>query len=83
MVIKEATTIAEYAIRRWLLNQGFAMEHFKLSMDGDKGYLEDRNGDMLTLVYDGLTKSVYISEEICQPEGARKVNEERSTNGAS
>ena len=62
-MIKRAKSIAEYAIRRWLLNQGFAMEYFKLSINGDKGYLEDRDGEMLTLVYDGLTKSVYIEDE--------------------
>jgi hypothetical protein len=62
MVIKRVKSIAEYAIRRWLLNQGFALEYFKLSIDGDKGYLEDRDGEMLTLVYDGLTKTVYIKE---------------------
>ena len=72
--IKEARTIAEYAIRRWLLNQGFAMEFFKLSMDGDKGYLEDRNGDMLVLVYDGLTKSVYVDEDACR--AGREADEE-------
>lgn len=75
MMIKRAKSIAEYAIRRWLLNQGFALEYFKLSIDGDKGYLEDRDGEMLTLVYDGLTKSVYIEEDGYQLGVAAKEGE--------
>ncbi len=58
-MIKGAESIAEYAIRRWLLNQSFAMSNFTLTMEGNKGLLEDKNGDRLTLVYDGKSGSVY------------------------
>ena len=58
-MIKGAESIAEYAIRRWLLNQGFAMSNFTLTIEGNKGLLEDKNGDRLTLVYDGKSGSVY------------------------
>lgn len=44
MVIKGARTIAEYAIRRWMEEQGFVMEYFTLVMDGNEGKLEDRQG---------------------------------------
>lgn len=74
-MIKRVKSIAEYAIRRWLLNQGFALEYFKLSIDGDKGYLEDRDGEMLTLAYDGLTKTVYIKEDGYQLGEAAKEGE--------
>ncbi|MDE6872944.1 MAG: hypothetical protein K2P87_00590 [Lachnospiraceae bacterium] len=63
MAIKEARSIAEYAIRRWLVEQGFFMESFGLIMDGKEGKLTDRQGDSLVLVYDCNTKSVYIKED--------------------
>ena len=63
MVIKGARTIAEYAIRRWMEEQGFVMEYFTLVMDGNEGKLEDRQGDSLILVYDGATRSVHVKEE--------------------
>lgn len=63
MVIKGARTIAEYAIRRWMEEQGFVMEYFTLVMDGNEGKLEDRQGDSLILVYDGATRSVHVKGE--------------------
>ena len=36
MVVKGAKTIAEYAIKKWLLDQGFVMECFSLSITGMK-----------------------------------------------
>ena len=62
MKIKGAKTIAEYAIRRWLIEQGFSMEHFELSMDEKEGKLIDQNGDSMILVYDPGEKSVYIKD---------------------
>lgn len=63
MAIKGAKTIAEYAIRKWLESQNFAMECFKLSMDGNNGVLTDNNGDTLILAYDNGTRSVYEKED--------------------
>lgn len=63
MVIKGAKTIAEYAIRSWLLQQNFAMEYFDLAMDGNKGVLKDQSGDELILVYDAEKRAVYVSED--------------------
>ena len=57
MAIKGAKTIAEYAIRKWLSEQGFVMEYFSLSMEENRGTLTDGNNDTLTLVYDKDTKS--------------------------
>lgn len=61
--IKGAKTIAEYAIRRWLLEQGFAMECFSLSMEGNTGELTDKNNDTLILEYDPDTRSVSVKED--------------------
>lgn len=63
MMIRGAKTIAEYVIRRWLMEQNFAMECFTLTMDGENGTLKDSKGDSLTIVYDPATKEVYIREE--------------------
>lgn len=58
-MIKGVESIAEYAVRRWMLNQGLVMGNFTLAMEGNKRVLEDKNGDKLTLVYDGKAGSVY------------------------
>lgn len=62
-MIKGAKTIAEYAIRKWLWDNNFIMSCFNLTVVGNKGILEDSNGDHMTLVYDKGSKSVYIEEE--------------------
>lgn len=61
-VIKGTKTIAEYAIRRWLAGQGFVMEYFTLSINGNEAVLEDRNNETLTLIYDPNTKSVEVAD---------------------
>lgn len=60
MPIKGAKTIAEYAVKKWLLEQGFVMEYFSLSMEENRGTLTDGNNDTLTLVYDNDSKSVKV-----------------------
>lgn len=63
MVIKGAETIAEYAIMRWAIEQGFAMENFTLTVNGNEGKLEDRHGDSITLVYDREARTVHVEGE--------------------
>lgn len=63
MVINGAKTIAEYAMKRWAADQGFAMEYFTLTIDGNAGKLEDRHGDSIMLVYDRETKTVHVEGE--------------------
>lgn len=62
MPIKGARTIAEYAIRRWMICQGFAMEFFDVSIDGNKATVTDRNKESLVLVYDSDSRSVYVKD---------------------
>ncbi|MDY4405232.1 hypothetical protein [Blautia sp.] len=59
-MIKGATSIAEYAIRKWLQDQNFVMSCFELTMNGSEAVLTDRNNDTLTLVYDSSSKTVYV-----------------------
>lgn len=54
--IKGANTIFEYAIRRWLLEQGFAM------VEGNTGKLTGRNNDILILVHEPDTRSVSVQK---------------------
>ena len=61
-MIKGTRSIAEYAIRRWLESQRFEMSMFSLEMNGNKGVLKDRNGESMTLVYNGATREVYVDE---------------------
>lgn len=60
MAIKGCKSIAEYAIRKWLQEQNFSMEHFKLVVAGSEGILSDENGDTVKLVYDSDLKKVYM-----------------------
>lgn len=60
MKVKNAKTIAEYAIRKYLQEQNFDVTYCTLEMIGDEGTLTDQNGDSLILVYDPDKKAVYI-----------------------
>lgn len=64
MAIKGCKSIAEYAIRRWLESNNFAMQYFELEMSGNEGTVTDRAGETMVLVYDSETKSVYIKQEV-------------------
>lgn len=60
MAIKNAKTIAEYAIRKWLENEGFVMECFQLECTGDcEAVIKDKQGDSLRLVYDKTRRVVF------------------------
>lgn len=60
MTIKGCKTIAEYAIRRYLIDQGFQLAFFDLDMCENEGTVVDCNGDSLTFVYDSEKKYVCV-----------------------
>ena len=63
MAIKGAKTIAEYAIRKWLENEGFIMECFQLDFTGEcEAIIRDNQGDSLRVVYDKTRKAVFLLE---------------------
>ena len=63
MAIKGAKTIAEYAIRKWLENEGFVMEWFQLELTGEcEAVITDRQGESLRVVYDKTRKAVFLLE---------------------
>lgn len=61
--VKNAKTIAEYAIRKWLNEEGFALGFFVLRMNENEGVLTDCLGESITLVYDPVEKQVYVKED--------------------
>ena len=61
-MIKGSKSIAEYAIKKWLFEQNFAMEYFQLYMDGNRSILTDQNGESLVLVYDPGSRTVYVAD---------------------
>lgn len=60
MAIKNARTIAEYVIRKWLQDNHFDMDWFQLEMNGDEGIIIDCSGDTLQLQYDKHSKKVIV-----------------------
>lgn len=58
-MIKGVKSIAEYSIRKWLQDQEFVMSKFELTISGNEGVVKDKIGNTITLVYDGVTKTVY------------------------
>ena len=62
-MIQGVKTIAEYAIRKWLIREGFALECFTLDMHGNQGILTDQAGVSMTLEYVPESKSVIVKEE--------------------
>ncbi|MDE5892132.1 MAG: hypothetical protein K2H45_04305 [Acetatifactor sp.] len=63
MAIQGVKTIAEYAIRKWLIKEGFVLECFELDMHGNQGILTDQAGATMTLEYVPESKSVIVKEE--------------------
>lgn len=54
-----ANTIAEFIIRDWL-EQRFQPGALKVQMEGDTARVQDRNGEEAVVVYDRITKQVYM-----------------------
>ncbi len=58
LILRGCKTIAEYAFRRWMAENGFANGHFTLKVTGNEGIIKDSSGDTLRLTYDSETKMV-------------------------
>lgn len=59
-MIKNAKTIAEYAIRKWMEKEGLQMEWFNLKMNGSEGIITDSNSDSMKVRYDKHTHEVIV-----------------------
>ena len=60
MAIKGAKTIAEYAFRKWMEDNEFITEFFKLELVGShEAVIKDSTGDTMKLVYEPETRTVF------------------------
>ncbi len=62
MAVKQAKTIAEYAIRKWLEDEKFVLECFQVEFQGHEAVVTDGNGDKLRLIYDPNTRMVVCAD---------------------
>lgn len=63
MIIRGCKTIAEYAVRKWMEQQGFVAGHFDVAMNGNEATITDRTGDSLAVRYDQASRTVEEIEE--------------------
>lgn len=56
-------TIAEYAVKKWMKDNGFVMDWFTVTMNGNEAEITDRTGDKMIVCYEPKTKSVNPKEQ--------------------
>lgn len=60
--MKGCKTIAEYAIRRWMEENGFVMSEFSVEMDGNCAEIKDKTGDSMKVAYNTKERKVEVME---------------------
>lgn len=60
--MKGCKTIAEYAVKKWMEDNGFVMSEFSVEMNGNEAKITDRTGDKINVYYNPKTKSVKVME---------------------
>lgn len=60
MAMKGTKSFAEYAVRRWMAEQGLAVSSFTITITGRSAVVSDQNGDILNLRYDNSTGTVLV-----------------------
>lgn len=63
MKMKGCKTIAEFAIKTWMQDNGFAMSEFDVEMDGNKATITDTTGDSMNIFYDKKERKVVIKDD--------------------
>ena len=51
-------SFAEYAVRKWMAENGMSEKDFSIEMHGREAIVTDSNGDSFNLKYDSLEKAV-------------------------
>lgn len=51
-------TVAEYKIKQWMVNNGFIMDEYTVTMDGNEATITDRSGGSLAVRYDPARRTV-------------------------
>lgn len=62
LILRGCKTIAEYAFRRWMAENGFADGYFTLEVTGNEAVIKDKTGNTLNLTYDSEEKRVRVEE---------------------
>ena len=63
LILRGCKTIAEYAFRRWMAENGFANGYFTLEITGNEAIIRDKAGNTLNLTYDNVEKCVKVGEQ--------------------
>lgn len=58
--MKGCKTVAEYAIRKWMAENGFVMSEFSVGMEGNKAVISDKTGDSMSVSYSPENKLVTV-----------------------
>lgn len=56
--MKGCKTIAEFAIKKWMEDNGFVMEYFTVEMRGNEAVIADKTGESLMVSYNPETKTI-------------------------
>ena len=62
LILRGCKTIAEYAFRRWMAENGFVDGYFTLEISGNDAIIRDKVGNTLNLTYDNVEKCVKVDE---------------------
>ena len=62
LILRGCKTIAEYAFRRWMADNGFVDGYFTLEITGNEAIIRDKADNTLNLMYDGTEKSVLVEK---------------------
>ncbi len=62
LILRGCKTIAEYAFRRWMAENGFVSGYFTLEITGSKAIIRDKTNNTLNLTYDNVEKCVQVDE---------------------
>ena len=63
LILRGCKTIAEYAFRRWMADNGFVDRYFTLEISGNDAIIRDKVGNTLNLTYDKVEKCVKAEEQ--------------------
>lgn len=60
--MKGCKTIEEYAIKKWMEDNGFAMSEFSIEMNGENALIIDKTGDSMKAFYNKEKRKVEVVE---------------------
>lgn len=61
--MKGCRTIAEYAIKKWMEDNGFVMEYFTVEMCGNESIITDKTGESMKVSYKPEIKKVEVKDD--------------------